>query len=187
MVRFTFHLHEEVVRDNCSSVLSEGQNILAFAHFRLNFMQISRVASRFKVFDQGELQLLCKLHILDGSKVVIFFKTHSKFSANYHVAGPCPTQITLALKKFGCRMEIEKSLVSKVRLWASVADKQNLCFRVKTKEEVVGLRVALFEPFKQINLKIDVILGLIWDTPTFFIGHSLSLLNILYVESDSLA
>ena len=84
-------------------------------------------------------------------------------------------------------MEIEKSLVSKVRLWASVADKQNLCFWVKTKEEVVGLRVALFEPFKQINLKIDVILGLIWDTPAFFIGHSLSLLNILYVESDSLA
>ena len=100
---FTFYLHEEVVRDNGPGVLSEGQNILAFAHLRLNFMHIFRVIPRFKVLNESKLELLCKLHVLNGSKVAIFFQPHGQFGSNYHVAGSCTAQITLVLKKFCCR------------------------------------------------------------------------------------
>ena len=68
-----------------------------------------------------------------------------------------------------------------------MADKQDLCHRVKAEKEVVGLPVPLFVPFQQINLEIDMIRGLIDATLTFSIGLRFSFMNILHVESDSLA
>lgn len=54
-------------------------------------------------------------------------------------------------------MQIEKSLVTEVRLWAGVPNEQDLRHRVEVEEKVVSLLIALFEAFQQIYLEFNVI------------------------------
>jgi hypothetical protein len=86
-------------------------------------------------------------------------------------------------------MQVEKSLVTEVRLGASMAYEQYLRHRVKAEEEVVCLLIALLVTFQQIHLKFDVIHCLLVAaaSPLFSFRHHLSFLNVLHIESDTLA
>ena len=54
-------------------------------------------------------------------------------------------------------MQIEKSLVAEVRLWAGVPDEQDLRHRVEVEEKIVSFFITLFEAFQQIDLQFNVI------------------------------
>ena len=66
-----------------------------------------------------------------------------------------------------------------------MANKQDFCHLVEADEEVVRLLILSFVPFQQINLKINVILGLMLRRLTIFIGHLLSFFYVLDIKSDS--
>ena len=53
------------------------------------------------------------IHVLDSPQVG-FFGLHGQFDSKYHVASPCAAEVTLVLKEFSCRMQVEKSLVAEV-------------------------------------------------------------------------
>ena len=85
-------------------------------------------------------------------------------------------------------MQVEKRLVTEVRLGTCVADKQDFRHRVKVEKEVICLLISLLIALEQVNLHLSRIDHLL-PTPgsLFSLIVLFTLLDVLHIQSNSLA
>ena len=59
-MRVAVHLDEEVVGNNSTRVLAEGQNVLILHHLGVNFLQVFKLRLSFslEVLDERQLKIL---------------------------------------------------------------------------------------------------------------------------------